>query len=285
MTLAPYILQMPDIWQSYLVFSSPHSGRFYPKELLQNSILDESDLRSLEDAYVEQILSHVPSLGGPLLQANYARAWLDLNRSRNELDPALIAGLAKRRLNARVLLGLGVVPRVAAGGKSIYHGKLSLQEAERRIGEVWEPYHQKLDQLCTGALKKKGMSVLIDCHSMPSKRAGGRAPAPLPDIVIGTLNGVSCSRAIAQACESAFTKLGFDVVQNKPFAGAYILERHGRPQKQRHALQIEINRALYMDESNFKMLDGFHAFQARLDQAFRDFSNILEHPDFKPSLF
>ncbi len=267
MTKQVFTLRMPEGGLgSCAVFSSPHSGSDYGPEFLASSALTPLQLRSSEDAFVDELYAAVPAAGAPLLAARVPRACLDLNRAPDDLDPALIAGASRRFLNARVAAGLGVIPRVVGEGRPIMVGKLSLAEAERRIATCWHPYHDRLRALLGAARAAYGAAILFDCHSMPHDALNA---APLvrgrrPDVVLGDRFGVACDRSVIDASAEAFTAEGFTVARNAPFAGGYITQTYGRPQSGIHALQIEIDRTLYMDEIRVERRADFAETAARL---------------------
>lgn len=244
---------------SAVVFASPHSGADYGDSFLKQSILGPQTIRSSEDAFVDQLFASAPEFGAPLLKAVKPRAYLDLNRSTDELDPALIEGVKMRGQNPRVASGLGVIPRVVANGRAIYRGKLPLSEAERRIRCYWQPYHHALKGLLDQAHDQFGQAILVDCHSMPHEAVdimpsvrGGK-----PEIVLGDRFGAAADSAIVDRIEAAFVDAGLKVARNTPFAGAYIAQTYGRPSRNQHAIQIEIDRGLYMDEINIRPNQNF----------------------------
>jgi N-formylglutamate amidohydrolase len=255
-----YRLVLPSVWRSGVVVSSPHSGRDYPEMLLRRTGLDTRQIRSSEDAFVDRLFDTVPLIGAPLLAAVAPRAWIDLNRGEEELDPALITGLRPQALNPRVSAGLGVVPRVVAGGRAIYSGKLDASEAEERIATHWRPYHARLSQLMHEAHEDFGRAVLFDVHSMPHEALEALGARP-PEIVLGDRYGASADARIVALVEAAFQAEGLRVSRNAPFAGAYITQFYGRPSMGRHAVQIEIDRALYMDEVSIRPSPEFESFR------------------------
>mgnify|MGYP000456968834 CR=1 FL=1 len=247
-----YHLHLPETLSSCVVFASPHSGRDYPPSFLATTQLDERTIRSSEDAWVDRLFDSAPEHGAPLLRAGAPRAYVDLNRAVDELDPALIEGVRRSGHNPRVASGLGVVPRVVAGGRAIYRGKLSRLEAERRLQQIWRPYHEKLASLLAQSHAIFGEAILIDCHSMPREALDGalRNGVPRPEIVIGDRFGASSAADVVERVEAAFRAAGFVVARNTPFAGAYSTQAYGRPLRNQHAVQVEIDRSLYMDERN-----------------------------------
>ncbi|WP_425100348.1 N-formylglutamate amidohydrolase [Tropicibacter sp. S64] len=266
MPKAAYYETLPDVTTSAAVFASPHSGRDYSWAFLRSTVLDEQTIRSSEDAFVDRLFDCAPQFGAPLLRAGAPRAYVDLNRALDELDPALIEGVRRGGHNPRVASGLGVVPRVVAGGRAIYRGKLARAEAEARLTRIWKPYHLRLQHLLDAAHRDFGEAILIDCHSMPREALDStvRSGSPRPEIVIGDRFGASASGEIVARVEAAFAAAGLRVVRNAPFAGAYTTQHYGRPSKGQHAVQIEIDRAIYMDERSIRPNQNFHAFRKLL---------------------
>jgi N-formylglutamate amidohydrolase len=258
-----YVLTVPARRMSPLIFASPHSGREYSPEFLAQIVLDRRAIRSSEDAFVDQLFAEVPDLGAPLLAARAPRAFLDLNRAADELDPAVIEGIARAPHNPRISSGLGVIPRVVAGGRAIYRGKLGLAEAEARLRRFWHPYHQALAGLIEEVRAEFGQAVLIDCHSMPHEaiEAHTRPGQPRPEVVLGDRYGATAGREVMDRIEAAFAAAGLRVGRNAPFAGAYVAQAYGRPSRGVHVVQVEIDRALYMDEVRVEPLAGFEGFR------------------------
>lgn len=251
-----------------LIFSSPHSGRDYPPQFLGRIELDERMIRSSEDAFVEELFASAPREGAPLLAARVPRAFLDLNRAADEFDPALIEDVQRTPHNPRISSGLGVIPRVVAQGRPIYRGKIPRREAEERIAHYWQPYHQTLRGLVEETVLAFGQSVLIDCHSMPHEAIEGQARpgVPHPEVVLGDRYGAAAGREVVDRLEVAFRKAGLRVARNSPFAGAYIAQAYGRPSRRQHVVQVEIDRALYMDESRVEKRPDFEAFRQVMAQ-------------------
>jgi len=266
-TRPAYRLEMPETRSGPVIVASPHSGRHYPWGFARSTVLDERTIRSSEDAFVDMLVAEAPVMGAPLLAAEYPRAYIDLNRSCDELDPAVISDLARVVSNPRVSSGLGVIPRVVANGRLIYRGKMRLREAEERIEQVWRPYHACLDRLMQATRAEYGTAILLDFHSMPGDAldAVARAPgAPRPDVVIGDRFGASASADVVDALEAAFQGTGLVVSRNTPFAGAYIAQHYGRPSRGRHAIQIEIDRGIYMNEALIRPNGNFRHVKALL---------------------
>lgn len=260
-----------------VIFAAPHSGRDYPADFVRGSDLDMDQLRSSEDLFVDLLVSSAPRFGSPLIVARYPRAYLDLNRAPTELDPALIDGLSAPRRNPRVAAGLGVVPRVVSEGRVIRQGKISLDEAEQRIDQVWRPYHMALAALIEETHARFGWALLVDWHSMPHDALSGMR-APLPQVVIGDRYGASAAPAISEHVQASFEAAGLRVGRNSPFAGAYITKTYGQPQKDVHCIQIEIDRALYADSDPFAPGPKVAALERQLRQVIADICAVA-HPN------
>ena len=276
MPAAAYDAILPARQSSCVVFASPHSGRDYKWSFLRKSVLNEHAIRSSEDAFVDQLFDCAPQFGATFLKAGAPRAFVDLNRARDELDPALIEGVRRIGHNPRIASGLGVIPRVVANGRAIYRGKMSLHEAEERIRDYWEPYHTKLQALLDTAHARHGQTVLIDCHSMPHEAMDGVARAGMkrPDVVLGDRFGAAASGDVVDRIEAAFASAGFIVTRNAPFAGAYITQAYGKPSKGQHAVQVEIDRSLYMNEKLIRPNGDFDAVRTALRRVIEEVAQI-----------
>ncbi len=266
----------PDRRETPVIFASPHSGRDYAHAFLDQSLLDARLIRSSEDAFVDQLFDAAPLYGAPLLTAQLPRAYLDLNRAPDELDPALIDGIARAPHNPRVSSGLGVIPRVVANGRAIYRGKLTLDEARHRIATVWHPYHNALRRLIDENQAQFGQAILIDCHSMPHEaiEAHARPGHARPDVVLGDRFGAAAGREVMDRVESAFAAAGLRVARNSPFAGAYIAQAYGRPSRGNHVVQVEVDRALYLDEARIELRADYAAFHALISGVVAEISDI-----------
>ena len=267
---------LPDERLSCVVFASPHSSRSYPPSFVRRSILDEHTIRTSEDAFVDQLFSAATQFGAPLLTARVPRAFVDLNRSADELDPALIVGARKQGHNPRVASGLGVIPRVVANGRAIYRGKITMEEARQRIERYWRPYHAALNTLLTEAHQRFDQAILVDCHSMPHEAMDGvsRKGARRPEIVLGDRFGAAASSEVVDRIESAFVNAGLTVARNAPFAGAYVTQAYGRPSRNQHAVQVEVDRSLYMDERRIRPNAQYGSFRAILHQVVAEIASI-----------
>ncbi|MFO1146621.1 MAG: N-formylglutamate amidohydrolase [Rhodospirillales bacterium] len=236
-----------------LVFASPHSGQEYPAEFIRAARLAALSLRRSEDAFVDQLFGAAPRFGAPLLRAHFPRVYIDPNREPFELDPGMFDGPLPDFVNTgspRVFAGLGTIARVVANGEEIYRDKLTFDEAKQRIETHYFPYHSTLQHLLEKTRRRFGVYLLVDCHSMPSVGGPMDADPGLRrlDIVLGDCRGTSCAPAITSLAESTLRAQGFTVRRNVPYAGGYTTRHYARPREGRHALQIEVNRALYMDE-------------------------------------
>lgn len=269
-------LAFPERWTSSCIFSSPHSGSEYPAELVRRSHLSLSALRSSEDAFVDQLFSAAPRCGAPLISARLPRAWIDLNRSAQEFDPALITGVNSSPRSPRINAGLGVIPRVVSEGRAIMHGKITLAEAVRRVEYGYQPYHDVLSAVIKEARETFGHAILVDCHSMPHDALAGwpNVQGSRPEIVLGDRFGASCHRWMIDAAADIFRAEGFSVARNAPFAGGYITQHYGKPSRNVHALQIEIDRSLYMNEAKVAKNAGFNNAQRRISAIVRALSEI-----------
>lgn len=255
----PYVLIEPLHRTAPLIFASPHSGRRYPSDLLAIARTGLLSLRRSEDAFVDELFAGAAAHGAAVLSATVARAYVDLNRDPSELDPEMFEERVPHAASTpRVQAGLGAIPRVTGDGQMIYRRKLSLHEAERRIAVVHAPYHAMLRGLVEETKAQFGCAVLIDCHSMPSNARGSYAP----DIVLGDRYGASCHPSVTALAEATLRRQGYRVARNAPFAGGHTTQSYGRPAHRVHALQIEINRALYCDERSLDRTNGFTRVRA-----------------------
>ena len=269
-------LHQPEERTTSAIFASPHSGRDYPWSFMRRSVLDERTIRSSEDAFIDQIFGHATQCGAPLLAARAPRAYVDLNRAPDELDPALIEDVARQGHNPRVGSGLGVIPRVVSNGRAIYRGKIARGEAEERLAEVWHPYHDCLAQLLAESCEMFGQAVLIDCHSMPHEAIENFAQAglPRPEVVLGDRFGASAAPSVMEAVESAFRGAGLRVSRNAPFAGAYVAQYYGRPSRGQHVIQVEIDRSLYMNEQMIRPNTNFGAFRKLMTEVVAEIAGL-----------
>jgi N-formylglutamate amidohydrolase len=256
---APFRIRASADQTAPFVFNSPHSGSFYPPRFLSMTRLDRSAIRRSEDCFVDELFSGAVALGAPMLAANFPRAYLDVNREPWELDPRMFAEALPAFANIRsprVAGGLGTVPKLVGEGLDIYPGRLPLAEATERVEAIYKPYHDCLKTLLARTHAKFGFSILVDCHSMPASVRVGEA-GMRPDFIIGDRFGASAAAALTEHAIAVLTSMGYHVAHNKPYAGGFITEHYGRPARGLHALQIEVNRGLYMNERNFQKSAGF----------------------------
>ncbi|HXX26778.1 MAG TPA: N-formylglutamate amidohydrolase [Pseudolabrys sp.] len=250
----PYEVLEPADYAGPVLFNSPHSGSTYPRGFLVSSRLDIATLRRSEDSFVDELMSGVVSRGFPLMRAHFPRCFVDVNREPYELDPRMFEGRLPSFANTRsmrVAGGLGTVARVVGDAQEIYDQRIPVDDALRRIESLYKPYHRSLRRLFTKLHRDFGAAVLVDCHSMPST-AGHRDERPRPEFVIGDRYGTSCVGVVSESVELTLRTLGYSVSRNKPYAGGFITEHYGNPAAGLHAIQLEINRALYMDERRYE---------------------------------
>lgn len=281
----PFDILSPLRQTAPVVLASPHSGDYYPPDLLAASRLSLQILRKSEDSFVDRLFAAAPQLGAPLLRGRWARVYLDVNREPYELDQGMFADPLPPHVNTsslRVAGGLGTIARVVADGAEVYGTKLRFAEAESRVARIWRPYHAALAELVAHTRQIFGFCILIDCHSMPSvggpmDRDGGRVR---PDIVLGDRFGAACAPALAEYAQQRLEAMGYVVTRNNPYAGGFTTHHYGQPARGVHALQIELNRALYMDERTIEPLPSFDAHAHNLAELIAGLSAL----DLRPSL-
>ena len=268
----PFDLIKPDGPASNVILSSPHSGSVYPRRFLDSARLDSATLRRSEDVFVDELFGDGVRHGAPLLRARFPRAFLDVNREPYELDPRMFEGRLPAFANTRsprVAGGLGTIARVVGEAQEIYARRLDVGEAIARIDSLYKPYHAELRHLIERARHVYGRTLLLDCHSMPSSAlacgtGAGREDAVRADVVLGDRYGTSCDRALVDLAEECLRGFGYEVSRNRPYAGGFITEHYGHPATHRHALQIEVNRALYMDERALSRKPAFATLRLHL---------------------
>lgn len=255
----PFVIHEPEEQLTPVVFCSPHSGRIYPQSFLAASRLDPHTLRKSEDCYVDELFQSVVDLGAPLIAARFPRAYLDVNREPYELDPELFSGRLPDFANtqsARVIGGLGTIARIVADSEEIYRERMPIGVAFERIEQLYRPFHAALAGLLEATRKRFGAAVLIDCHSMPSS-AIGQPPGARPHFVLGDRFGASCDAKLTRFVRDLLQGQGHDVQVNRPYAGGFITEYYGNPARGVQTLQIEINRALYLNEATLDRTEHF----------------------------
>src|ERR1700739_3335318 len=255
----PFEATEPAECRGPVLFNSPHRGRLYPRAFLQASRLDLPTLRRSEDSFVDDLIAGMVGRGHPVMRAHFPRCYVDVNREPYELDPRMFEGRLPSFANTRsmrVAGGLGTVARVVGDAQEIYDQRISVSGALQRIDSLYKPYHRTLRRLFTRLHRDFGAAILVDCHSMPST-TGGRDERPRADLVIGDRYGTSCVPVVAETIEQTLRGFGYVVNRNKPYAGGFITEHYGNPTTGLHAVQLEINRALYMDERRYERAPSF----------------------------
>jgi N-formylglutamate amidohydrolase len=246
----PFEIVAPAEWRAPVVFNSPHSGSVYPAEFLAASRIDLAALRRSEDSFMDEMIGNLGARGFGTVRVNFPRSYVDVNREPYELDPRMFAGRLPSFANTRsmrVAGGLGTIPRVVGDGQDIYRERIGVDDALKRIELLYKPYHRALRRLINDVHRTFGTTILVDCHSMPSVGVSRDEP-PRPDVVIGDRYGTSCSPVLTDAVEETLRQLGYTTGRNKPYAGGFITEHYGNPASGLHTIQIELNRAIYMDE-------------------------------------
>ena len=278
----------PAQWLVPAVFNSPHSGRFLPEALVQASRLTPEALRQSEDCFVDELFTSCQNFGAPMLRALTSRAYVDLNREPYEMDARMFLEDLPGYMNpgsSRVASGLGTVPKLVAEGVEIYRGKIHLADALARVEKIYRPYHRTLTALLNEAYNATGFVLLVDCHSMPASAVANLKPQHhgTVDVVLGDRFGAACNSEIAGEAEKLLAQAGFEVLRNRPYAGGFITETHGAPRHNRHALQIEINRALYMDEPRMEKSKAFAEVQAAVQSVIEKLLVFLpQSAEFEP---
>lgn len=268
--LPAFEIMSPQQWTAPAVFNSPHSGRRFPTHFLKQSRLPQQALRKSEDCYIDELFMGCVDNGAPMLRALVPRSYIDLNREPYELDPRMFTTSLPGYVNTaspRVAGGLGTIPRIVAEGEEIYPGRIDFTDARQRIEQIYVPYHRTLTALTNEVMAKAGEVLLVDCHSMPSSATSHLTPAVTHtvDVVLGDRYGAACNEDLADSVEQSLRHHGLNVLRNKPYAGGFITQNHGAPHRGHHALQIEVNRCLYMDETTLEKTAGFAALKAVLD--------------------
>ena len=267
----PFEIVEPNVWRAPIIFNSPHSGSVYPDEFLRASRIDLPALRRSEDSFMDELIAGLSGRGFPTVNVNFPRSYVDVNREPYELDPRMFAGRLPSFANTRsmrVAGGLGTIPRVVGDGQEIYRERIAVDDALARIEQLYKPYHRALRRLINKAHRTFGAAIVVDCHSMPSVGVSREEPRR-PDVVIGDRYGTSCAAQLADIVEETMRQLGYSVGRNKPYAGGFITEHYGNPASGLHTIQLELNRAVYMDERR-------RARGARFSQVARDFAVLAD---------
>jgi N-formylglutamate amidohydrolase len=276
----------PPEWTAPAVFNSPHSGRDFPAHFLRQSRLGLQALRKSEDCYVDELFMACVDHGAPMLRALVPRSYIDLNREPYELDPRMFSSELPGYVNTgspRVAGGLGTIPRIVSEGEDIYRGRIDFTEVRHRIEQVYVPYHRTLTALTNEVMAKIGEVLLVDCHSMPASATTHVAPTAggAVDIVLGDRFGASCSESVSSFIEECLKAQGLKVLRNKPYAGGFITQNHGAPHRGHHALQIEVNRSLYLNEATLEKTRNFDQLKTMLRRVIADLLIYVEE-NFKP---
>ena len=267
----PFEITEPAVWRAPIIFNSPHSGSVYPKEFLSASRIDLAGLRRSEDSFMDELIGNLSNRGFPVVRVHFPRSYVDVNREPYELDPRMFFGRLPSFANTRsmrVAGGLGTIPRVVGDGQEIYRERLSVEDALGRIEAFYKPYHRALRRLINKAHQDFGTVIVVDCHSMPSIGVSREEPRR-PDLVIGDRYGTSCASVLPDAVEETMTALDYSVGRNKPYAGGFITEHYGNPASGLHTIQLELNRAIYMDERRRERI-------ARFDQVAKDLAALAD---------
>ena len=248
----PAVIKRAEEWKNGIIFASAHSGSIYPDAFIERTDLAIKQLRRNEDAFITNLFSPAPDLGAPLIEANFPRCFVDVNRASNEL-PSFWQTDGKI-ISPRAEIGMGVVPTMLSETINIYSEPLSLTAAKIRIKDLYHPYHDALQGLIDEARSLFGKVLLIDCHSMPGFNSMGSRRS---DIILGDRFGKSCSPEIVMLIEKLFQGLGYSVSRNYPYAGGFVTKHYGKPYESANALQIEINRDLYLNPITMDKKPGF----------------------------
>jgi len=267
----PFEIVEPVECRAPIIFNSPHSGSVYPDAFLNVSRIDLTTLRRSEDSFMDELIGGLSGCGFPVVRVNFPRSYVDVNREPYELDPRMFSGRLPSFANTRsmrVAGGLGTIPRVVGDGQEIYRERLSVDDALSRIETLYKPYHRALRRLINKVHQAFGTVVVVDCHSMPSIGMSRDEPRR-PDVVIGDRYGTSCAPLLADRVEEIMGRLGYSVGRNKPYAGGFITEHYGNPASGLHTIQLELNRAVYMDERRREK-------GSRFAQVMADFAALAE---------
>jgi N-formylglutamate deformylase len=256
-----------------LVLDSPHSGVSYPDDF--RHACDPVLLRQAEDTHVEKLYGFAPSLGVAWIEALFPRSYIDVNRNTTEVDVSLIEDAWTDPVEtapaalSKVRLGKGLIWRMTDEGVPLYDRKLTAAEVRQRIDRCWRPYHEAVAQAITAAHARHGYSIHLNCHSMPAVAAAYATEHPglvHADFVVGDRDGSTASPALSQLVCDTLRGFGYDVAYNLPYKGVELVRRYGDPAHDRHSIQVEVNRKLYMDESSLELHAGFETLRAHLKQ-------------------
>ncbi|TFH50600.1 MAG: N-formylglutamate amidohydrolase [Lysobacterales bacterium] len=276
---------IPDVLERFdpeeriapVVFDSPHSGNIYPDDFGHR--IDRIHLRQTEDAFIDELFADAPGNGATLLCALFPRSYVDPNRSPDDIDPSMLDGEWPYAANPgeKTKLGIGLIPSREPGGV-VYDRLLSVEEACHRLDTYYWPYHKELERALDRAQQRVGVFWHVNCHSMPavSTTISPEGPGvPRADFCLGTRDGTTCNSEFVEFVESFLAGLGYSVTINDQYKGVELVRRYSDPVRDRHSLQVEINRGLYMDEATITKNHGFDALKnniGRLMEATCDFA-------------
>ncbi|WP_419799301.1 MAG: N-formylglutamate amidohydrolase [Terasakiella sp.] len=278
---ASFAILYPKKQTTPVVYASPHSGCYYPQDFIESSLLSPTALRRSEDAFIDEIYESCTKFGSPLLKAVYPRAYIDVNREPYELDPDMFDSVLPSFVNTespRAQAGLGTIAKIVTNGANIYREKLHFPEIDERIKRLYHPYHAALRRLIEETREQFGICLLIDCHSMPSGSPTPNGDFQLvdADIILGDRFGTSCNSWITEHTQGLLEEQGFRVKRNRPYAGGFTTQHYGEPARQIHVLQIELNRALYMDEDHVTPLAQLQDIKRRLQTAIESLNALVK---------
>lgn len=265
----PLIRHLPGT--SALVLDSPHSGTQYPADFLFHC--DALALRRAEDTHVEKLYDFAPSLGVHWVEAFFPRSYLDANRNTTEIDESLLDAPwpgeieTETRAMSKIRLGKGLIWRTTDDGLPIYNRQLGVAEVQARIANCWQPYHAVVESAIDEAHAAHGYSIHINCHSMPAVASRNATDFPgeaHADFVVGDRDGTTANPALSKLVCAFLKSLGFSVAYNHPYKGVELVRRYSNPANQRHSIQLEINRKLYMNEVTLDLTAGFATLKAHL---------------------
>lgn len=276
----PFTLLPPTAPAVPLVCDSPHSGTWYPDDY--RHAVPRAQLRRGEDTDIDALWDAVPQVGGTLLHAHFPRTYIDANRTLEDLDPELLDAPWPSPLQPgeKSRLGFGLVWRNLRAGVPIYDRKLTVAEVQARIDRCYRPYHAALAECIDASVRRFGGVWHLNLHSMPNdayERLQIRSPHPLADFVLGDRDGTTCEPAFVDLIESQLRGFGYTVARNDPYKGVQLIQRIGRPAINRHSLQIEIRRPLYMDEATRERHGGFDALRNDLTELLHAVAGYLRH--------
>lgn len=261
-----------------LILTLPHSGNIFPEEFFALTNLSIEELRSNEDLFMDELLAPLQEKNIAMLKMNIARAFIDVNRDKIELDEKMYFDYPADKIifeNSRCRSGYGLIHRVNASSKPIYSEPISYAEVQNRIKNVYEAYHKRLSTLISKHVQKFGFCIVLDCHSMPSKICSIMDDNKKIDICLGDLFSQSCPAQISNVLQKTFSSKGYEVLKNVPYSGAYTTFNYCQPRKKIYTLQLEVNRSLYADEQNLSKNSSFQKIQTDLCNSISDFAKSL----------